>query len=207
MITIIDYRAGNLTSVRLAFEYLSVPCEISADPERILAADRIVFPGVGAAGAAMRQVEELELAPVLRRVVRRGTPFLGMCLGAQIVLDESEEDDGIRCLGLMHGRALRFRPASPDVKVPHMGWNRVTFERSHPVLEGIREAAEFYFVHSYYPVPVNAVDVVGRTDYEGTDFASVIGRDNLLATQFHPEKSGRLGLRLLENFSRWNGIC
>lgn len=204
---IIDYQAGNLTSVRLAFEYLGVACEISADPARILEAERVVFPGVGAAGAAMRHVDELGLAPVLRRVVRRGTPFLGMCLGAQIVLDESEEDGGTRCLGLMHGRALRFRYAAADVKVPHMGWNRVTFERRHPVLEGIHDPAEFYFVHSYYPVPVEAADVVGRTDYEGIDFASVIGRDNMLATQFHPEKSGRLGLRILKNFSRWDGVC
>ncbi len=207
MITIIDYRAGNLTSVRLAFEYLGVPSEITADPERILAAERIVFPGVGAAGAAMRHITELGLAPVLRRVVRRGTPFMGMCLGAQIVLDYSEEDDGTDCLGLIQGRALRFRHECPNVKVPHMGWNRLTIDRVHPVLEGINDHSEFYFVHSYYPVPVNTADIIGRTDYEGIDFAAMIGRDNLLATQFHPEKSGRLGLRLLENFSRWNGIC
>ncbi len=207
MITIIDYRAGNLTSVRLAFEYLGVPSEITADPERILAAERIVFPGVGAAGAAMRNITELGLAPVLRRVVRRGTPFMGMCLGAQIVLDYSEEDDGIDCLGLVQGRALRFRHERPSVKVPHMGWNRLMIDRVHPVLEGINNHSEFYFVHSYYPVPVNTADIIGRTDYEGMDFAAMIGRDNLLATQFHPEKSGRLGLRLLENFSRWNGIC
>ncbi len=207
MMTIVDYRAGNLTSVRLAFEYLGIPSEITSDPDRILAAQRVVFPGVGAAGAAMRHIHELGLTAALRHVVGQGIPFLGMCLGAQIVLDRSEEDDGTDCLGLIPGRAVRFRHRRSDVKVPHMGWNRVTADRPHPVLEGIDDAGEFYYVHSFYPVPVRKDHVIGRTEYEGIDFAAIIGRNNLLATQFHPEKSGRLGLRILENFSHWNGRC
>ncbi len=207
MMTIVDYRAGNLTSVRLAFEYLGIPSQITSDPRRILAAERVVFPGVGAAGAAMRHIQELGLAPALQRVVGQGVPFLGMCLGAQIVLDSSEEDGDTDCLGLIRGHAVRFRHDRPEVKVPHMGWNRVTCVRAHPVLQGIDQEGEFYYVHSYYPDPVDPDHVIGRTEYEGIDFAAIIGRDNLLATQFHPEKSGRLGLRLLENFSQWNGRC
>ncbi len=208
MVTIVDYRAGNLTSVRLAFEHLGVPAEITSDPARVRAAKRVVFPGVGAAGAAMRHLAELDLASAVSDVVARGTPLMGMCLGAQIVLDRSEEDGGVECLGLMAGRVLRFQPPHPMVKVPHMGWNCLRIVRPHPVLQGIADDSEFYFVHSYYPAPDDAAAVtIGWTDYAGMSFPSMLGSDNLVVTQFHPEKSGRVGLRLLENFSRWDGIC
>ncbi len=207
MITIVDYHAGNLTSVQLAFAYLGVQARISADPAEILGAERIVFPGVGAAGAAMRHVTGQGLAPALRQVVARGTPFMGMCLGAQIILDHSEEDGGVDCLGLLPGQVKRFHPRRPETKIPHMGWNSVRMLRAHPVLDGIDDNSEFYFVHSYYPAPVDPATVVGQTDYDGMIFAAMLARDNLVVTQFHPEKSGRIGLRLLENFSRWNGTC
>lgn len=206
MIAIVDYKAGNLTSVRLAFEHLGIPAEITPDPTRILAAERVVFPGVGSAGAAMRALGALGLADCLRAVVARGTPFLGICLGTQIVLDHSEEDGGTPCLGLIPGRVKRFLPSDPRDKVPQIGWNQVVPLRAHPVLEGIDSGSEFYFVHSYYPAPDARADVLAETEYAAVRFASLVGRGNLIAAQFHPEKSGRIGLRLLANFSRWNGV-
>ena len=202
-VAIIDYRAGNLTSVKLAFDALGQKAEITDAPERILAADRVVFPGVGAAGAAMRHLQSLALAPVLREVVRRGTPFLGICLGTQIILEHSEEDGGVDTLGLVPGKVIRFMPTNPYDKVPHMGWNRVTLRQPHPLFDGVAEGTEFYFVHSYYPVPARPGDVLATTDYAGVGFAAALACDNLVATQFHPEKSGKAGLRLLENFCRW----
>ncbi len=207
MIAIVDYKAGNLTSVRLAFEALGIPARVTDRSADILAADRVVFPGVGAAGSAMRNLSELDLAGALREVVRRGTPFLGICLGTQIILGRSEEDGGVETIGLIPGAVRLFRPESPVDKVPQIGWNAVRLRRKHPVFAGIEDGSEFYFVHSYYPCPDNAPDVVGVTDYAGVEFASVIGRGNLVATQFHPEKSGRIGLRIFRNFSEWDGRC
>ncbi len=207
MIAIVDYKAGNLTSVRLAFDVLGIDARVTDRSADILAADRVVFPGVGAAGAAMRNMESLKLADPLREVVRRGTPFLGICLGTQIILGFSEEDGGVPTVGLVPGRVRLFHPVSREDKVPQIGWNGVRLKREHPVFEGIESGSEFYFVHSYYPDPENGADVVGVTDYAGVEFASVIGRDNLVATQFHPEKSGRIGLTLFKNFSQWDGRC
>lgn len=207
MIAIVDYKAGNLTSVRLAFEALGIPARVTDRSADILAADRVVFPGVGAAGSAMRNLEALKLADPLREVVRRGTPFLGICLGTQIILGFSEEDGGVDTIGLVEGKVRLFRPDSPLDKVPQIGWNAVRLRRSHPVFAGIEDGSEFYFVHSYYPCPAKDSDVVGVTDYAGVEFASVIGRGNLVATQFHPEKSGRIGLRIFQNFSQWDGRC
>ncbi len=203
MIAIVDYRAGNLTSVKLAFDALGHETVITSQPAQILAADRIVFPGVGAAGAAMRHLTALRLAEALRTVAVRGTPFLGICLGTQIILDHSEEDGGVDTLGLIPGRVVRFTPASRYDKVPHMGWNRVTLRTAHPVFTGIEQDSEFYFVHSYYPVPADVGTIGGTTVYAGVAFASVLVHGGMLATQFHPEKSGRVGLRLLDNFCRW----
>jgi len=207
LIAIVDYKAGNLTSVRLALEHLGIECEITQAPERILAADRVVFPGVGAAKAAMEHLEALGLGDVLRTVVRRGTPFLGICLGTQVIFEFSEEDGGTPCLGIIPGRVVRFRPAESVCKVPQMGWNTVRFAAAHPLFQGIEDESEFYFVHSYYPAPSNSEHSVGETAYAGVTFASVVGRANLLATQFHPERSGRIGLQLLKNFSAWDGTC
>ncbi len=205
MIAIIDYNAGNLTSVHLAFEHLGVPSEILRDPTRILAAERVVFPGVGSAGAARRNLDQLGLAGVLATLAARGTPFLGICLGAQIIFDWLEEDGGVQGLGLIPGRVRHFKPSDPRDKVPQIGWNAVSLRRPHPLFAGIENGSEFYFVHSYYPAPSSADQVLGETEYAGTRFASAVSRGSLAATQFHPEKSGRLGLQLLENFSRWNG--
>ena len=205
MIAIVDYRAGNLTSVRLAFETIGAEAAPTSDPAAIRAAERIVFPGVGAAGSAMANLGALGLAPVLRERVAAGVPFLGICLGTQILFDRSEEDGGTACLGLLRGEARRFVPRTRADKIPEMGWNQARFERPHPLLEGIPDGADFYFVHSYYPAPADPADAVCTTEYAGTRFASMVGRGNLAATQFHPEKSGRAGLRLLENFARWDG--
>ena len=189
MIAIVDYRAGNLTSVRLAFEALGAEAVPTSDPAAIRAAERIVFPGVGAAGSAMANLGELGLAPVLRERVAAG----------------SEEDGGVACLGLLRGEARRFVAPPRADKIPHMGWNQARIERPHPLLEGIPDGSDFYFVHSYYPAPADPADAVCTTEYAGTRFASMVGRGNLAATQFHPEKSGKTGLRLLGNFLRWDG--
>jgi len=205
VIVIVDYRAGNLTSVRLAFEALGVPAEITSEAERIRTAERVVFPGVGAARAAMDNLRELGLLEPLAEVAGRGVPFLGICMGMQVLLECSEEDDGTELMGLLPGEVRRFRPSEPLCKIPQMGWNAVRFRRPHPLFEGIEDGSEFYFVHSYYAVPRDPEAVLGETDYAGVTFASVIGRGSIAATQFHPERSGRIGLRFLENFTRWDG--
>lgn len=203
MIAIVDYKAGNLTSVQLAFKALGCQAEVTSDPQAILTAERVIFPGVGAAGSAMRNLADLDLIPVLKETASRGTPFLGICLGTQILLDASEEDGGTPTLGILPGRVPRFRPSDRWDKVPQIGWNQVKIVRSHPLLDGIDDGSEFYFVHSFYPAPSDPAIVIGTTDYADVTFASMVGRDNVAATQFHPEKSGRIGLRLLDNFIRW----
>ncbi len=207
MIAVIDYKAGNLTSVRLAFEALNAPVEVTSDPTVIDAAERVVFPGVGAAGAAVHDLNELRLRPAIEQAARSGKPFLGICLGTQILLDSSEEDGGTACLGLVPGRVKRFRPNDHFDKIPQMGWNTVVFRREHPVFAGIESRSEFYFVHSYYPAPDHRDHWLAETEYADAAFASIVGRGNLIATQFHPERSGRIGLKLLENFVNWDGTC
>ena len=206
MIAIIDYRAGNLTSVRLAFDKLNILSEITRDPARIRAAERVVFPGDGAAGSAMANLDELELRDVITEV-SADRPFLGICVGTQIILDYSQENGGVPCLGLLPGTVERFQTADPFTKIPQMGWNAVAPVCSHPLFAGIEPGSEFYFIHSYYPAPTSPDHVLARTDYADVAFASVVGRDNLAATQFHPERSGRIGLQLLKNFAEWDGVC
>ena len=207
MIAIVDYKAGNLTSVKLAFEAIGVDAVITDQSETILKAERVVFPGVGAAGASMRHLSELNLVNMLRTVMARGTPFLGICVGMQVLFDRSEEDGGTLTLGFIPGEVKLFRPQTPADKVPQIGWNTVRFRRPHPVFAGVEDETEFYFVHSYYPTAIHAADRVGMTDYADVEFTSVVGRGNLVATQFHIEKSGRVGLKVFENFSRWDGLC
>jgi glutamine amidotransferase len=207
MIAIIDYKAGNLTSVRLALEDLGVEAEVTRDPARIRAADRVIFPGVGAAGAAMDHLRELDLLDVIRETAAGDKPFLGICLGTQVIFERSEEDGGTECIGLIPGSVKRFQPQDPLCKIPQIGWNTVRFRRSHPLFDGIEDESEFYFVHSYYPAPSDPAYVMGETEYADATFASIVGKDNLLATQFHPERSGRIGLKLLKNFSTWDGTC
>ena len=206
MIAIVDYRAGNLASVARALEHLGQTGVITSDPDIIAAADRIIFPGVGAAGEAMRNLHELGLQPVLRQAVADGKPLLGICLGYQILFEHSEEDGGIACLGLLPGRVVRFAESAPGamprLKVPHMGWNQAVFGRPHPVWHGVPAGSEFYFVHSYYPkAPVKVTACT--TDY-GVTFASGAATGSLVGFQFHPEKSGPPGLRLLLNFCHWS---
>jgi glutamine amidotransferase len=207
MIAIIDYKAGNLTSVKLGLEFLGVSCEITDDPARILAAERVIFPGVGAAGAAMANLRELGLIETIKTVVASGTPFLGICLGTQVIFEFSEEDGGTPCIGLVPGSVKRFTPSDPMCKIPQMGWNAVEIVWPHPLFEGIEDSSEFYFVHSYYPSASGASYVMGETEYGDARFASAVGRGNMFAVQFHPERSGRIGLRMLDNFSRWVPSC
>ncbi len=208
MIAIIDYKAGNLKSVERALRKLGFACRITHDGEEILHSERIVFPGVGAAGKAIDDLIHLGLDNVLSQAFDAGKPILGICLGAQIILDKSEENN-TPCLGLIRGEVKLF--PSPLVsaegerlKIPHMGWNGLNVIRRHPVLEGIMPSDEFYFVHSYYPVPALDQFVIGTTDY-GFEFPSTIGYKNLIAMQFHPEKSGVPGLKILKNFCTWDG--
>jgi imidazole glycerol-phosphate synthase subunit HisH len=203
MIAIVDYNAGNLTSVKLAFQALDAPAEVTQNPATIRRADHVIFPGVGAAGSAMRNLSELGLIDPIREVTARGTPFLGICLGTQILFDFSEEDFGVPALGILPGRVPRFRPENRLDKVPQIGWNQVECTRPHPVMADIASGSEFYFVHSYYPAPESDEIVVGTTRYAGVTFASMVAAGNVVATQFHPEKSGRIGLKLLENFINW----
>ncbi len=202
MIVIIDYQAGNLTSVVRSFRALGVAGEVTADPAVVRQAQRVVFPGVGAAGRAMATLRQLGLDEALTESYRRGIPILGICLGAQIVLEYSEENE-TPCLGLLPGRT-RALPLTPGLKIPHMGWNRVRFLKPHAVFQGLPEDAEYYFVHSYYPAPASADLVLGVTEH-GVEFPSALSRRNLVATQFHPEKSGRFGLQILKNFLAWDG--
>jgi glutamine amidotransferase len=175
---------------------------VTQDPAVVDQATRVIFPGVGAAGKAMATLRELGLDQALRQSFQRGIPILGICLGAQVILEHSEEND-TACLGLLPGRT-RALPRGAGLKIPHMGWNRVRFLRGHRIFKGLPEGAEYYFVHSYYPAPAETAMVVGVTDH-GVEFPCAIGWRNLVATQFHPEKSGRFGLQILENFLAWDG--
>jgi glutamine amidotransferase len=206
MIAIIDYEAGNLTSVSRALSHLGYDNEVTGSIDRITRAERVIFPGVGSAGSAMLSLKRLGLDSLLKKIFADGTPLLGICLGTQIILGHSEEHD-TSCLGIIDGHVRLFDASLKDddgssLKIPHMGWNKVDICRAHPVLDGIRPDDEFYFVHSYFPAPSSPDHVIGKTRY-GNEFASVIGCRNLIATQFHPEKSGRAGLNILKNFCEW----
>jgi len=201
MITIVDYKAGNLTSVKRALDHLGIENQISKDPEVLRNAERVIFPGVGAAGAAMEALKERELDSALKESFEKGTPILGICIGCQIILTHSEEGD-TPGLDLMPGMCNRFRLENEALKIPHMGWNAVRVIRPHPILSHLSPGDEFYFVHSYYPQPDDSSQVYAVSDYGG-EFPVAIGVKNLFAVQFHAEKSGALGLGLLKNFSKW----
>ncbi len=206
MIAIIDYDAGNLASVSRAVSHLGIESVITRDEAEIKAAERIIFPGVGAAGAAMGSLQRSGLDVLIKEELANGKPILGICLGSQIILTHSEEND-TPCLGVIDGtvRAFALNSQLEDgqkLKIPHMGWNGINIVKSHPLLSGVGAADEFYFVHSYYPDPQNSDFMIAATDY-GIAFASIVGFNNLFATQFHLEKSGRPGLKILENFCKW----
>lgn len=201
MLAILDYDAGNQTSVSRALFSLGITNRITADATELLDADGVIFPGVGAAPQAMDHLRSRGLDTVLLRIVERKTPLLGICLGCQIMLEHSEEGD-TETLGIFSGRTKRFteglRDGGEGIRIPHMGWNSAPRRRDSRLFEGIPQDAEFYFVHSYYVDPEPEV-VLATTDY-GLNFCSAIGRDGLWAVQFHAEKSGKFGLKLLQNF-------
>jgi glutamine amidotransferase len=197
LIAIVDYGIGNLGSVSKAFRHVGAEAVLSGDPALLRTADALVLPGDGAFGATMDEVRGRGLAPLLLEAAARGTPLLGICIGMQILFEQSEEHGLHAGLGLLPGRVRRFETALP---VPHMGWNALRRVRAHPLLDGIRDGAHLYFVHSYY-CEAGAEDVLATSDYE-VDFPAVVGRANVLAVQFHPEKSQAVGLRLIENWVR-----
>lgn len=197
MIAVVDYGAGNLASVVNALTRLGVPVDVTRDREVILAAAGVIVPGVGAACDTMAHLDGLGLSPVIQEVVAAGTPYLGICMGMQALLTRSLEGGEHRCLGIVPGDVRRLPGGQP---IPHMGWNQVWRTVEHPLFAGIPDGADFYFVHSYYVDPSDEAWVGARTEY-GVAFASALARGNLMGTQFHPEKSGRWGLRLLANFA------
>jgi glutamine amidotransferase len=199
MIAIIDYQMGNLRSVQKAFEKVGHEAQITSDPQVIAAASKTVLPGVGAFRDAIDEIRARELVEPLMQAIQEGKPFLGICLGLQLLFDVSYEDGQYEGLGIIPGEVVRF-DVPPQYKVPHMGWNQVHIRNRPPILEGIDDEQHFYFVHSYYVVPKNASDVATVTDYPEA-FCSMIWRDNIYATQFHPEKSQARGLHILKNFA------
>ncbi len=196
-IVVIDYESGNLRSVARAVEKAGVVPDVSSDPKALDTADGVILPGVGSGPAAMAALASRGLVSPLLGYIASGRPFLGVCLGLQLLLDATDEGDA-DCLGLVAGRVRRL---PNGLKVPHMGWNTVEFQREHPLWQGIPQGSHFYFVHSYYADPVARADVAGVTEY-GVPFCSIYARDNVVATQFHPEKSGDNGLRIYANFIR-----
>ena len=209
-VAVVDYGSSNLRSVSKALLHVAggkhkiIICD---DPEQILAADRVVIPGQGAIEQCMTGIKSKGLDQVLKECLKH-KPFLGICMGLQTLMEESDENGGVRGLGIIAGKVVKFQDNVLDAagnycKIPHMGWNCVMQARRHPLWNGIASGERFYFVHSYYVQPDNAEDITATTDYT-VSFTSAIGRDNLFAVQFHPEKSQRAGLKLLENFLSWN---
>jgi glutamine amidotransferase len=211
LVAVIDYGMGNLRSVAKALEHVDphARVRITADAAVIKAADHIVFPGQGAIGHAMAELKQRKLDQILLQQMGH-KPFLGICLGLQVMMDFSEEDGGTAGLGLLAGQVKRFPDPHIDpvtnerLKVPHMGWNQLHQARSHPLWQGIEQDSRFYFVHSYYVMTEDVDEIAGTCDY-GLQFVAAACRDNMFAVQFHPEKSARDGLRLLQNFLQWDG--
>jgi len=205
MIAVIDYEMGNLRSVQKALEHVGATAVVTRDPDVIASAAAAVLPGVGAFGACMQNLRRHGLVEPVRIFIASGRPFLGICLGMQLLFEESDEFGPVRGLGVLRGQVVRFAPdPSGARKVPHMGWNALAVKRRAPHLAGIKDGTQVYFVHSYYPVPADEDVVATTTDYGGA-FTSAVWHENVFACQFHPEKSQRVGLRLLANFARLAG--
>ncbi len=211
-VTILDYGAGNLTSVRLACQRFGVDPVMATHASEALSEGAIIFPGDGSAKSAMAAVRARGYDRLLANALNAGRPVLGICIGMQLLFDWSDEDGGQQALGFFPGKVQRFDfPAHPELKIPEMGWNAVTFQKEHPLFQGIPQDTPFYFVHSYYCVPNAATELprtepaIGITEYGGIHFCSVAARKNLVATQFHPERSGQWGLKLFQNFLEWDG--
>lgn len=198
MVSIVDYGAGNLRSVINAIVKLGCQPKLVVTPEEVLKAGVLILPGVGAAAHTMESLKKLGLDGAIRQYIAEGKPFLGICIGLQVLFGSTEEGGGHDCLGIIPGRVKRI-PAG--LKIPHMGWNQVEQKKEHPVFNGIPDGTNFYFVHSYYVEPDDRELVAGETEY-GIAMCSVLIQDNLLATQFHPEKSGEDGLKIYDNFVR-----
>lgn len=203
MIAIIDYDAGNIKSVEKAFEFLGEQTVLSRDPEELLRADHVVLPGVGSFGDAMGNLERYGLIPVIREITSRGTPFLGICLGLQLLFESSEESPGVSGLSILKGRILRI-PESAGLKIPHMGWNSLCLQNNGRLFAGISGQPYVYFVHSYYLKAEDETIVKAVTDY-GTRIHASVESGNIFACQFHPEKSSDTGLQMLKNFALLEG--
>ena len=202
MIALIDYDAGNIKSVEKAFQSLGKEVVLTRDPDVLKRADHVVLPGVGSFGDAMENLNRYHLAPVIHEIVEKGTPFLGICLGLQILFERSEESPGVEGLGLLKGEILRI-PDKEGLKIPHMGWNSIHLQNEGRLFKGISQESYVYFVHSYCAVPEREEDVIARTDY-GASVVAAVRRGNVYGCQFHPEKSGEVGLQILKNFGELN---
>ncbi|MCC9605285.1 imidazole glycerol phosphate synthase subunit HisH [Blastopirellula sp. JC732] len=202
MITIIDYQMGNLRSVQKAIEKVGHHAVISSDPKEIAQADHLILPGVGAFEDAIAELRHRDMVGPIKDHIAAGKPLLGICLGLQLLFDVGYEGGEHEGLGIVPGKVVRFE-VPPELKVPHMGWNQVTFRHKPPIFEGIEPQTHFYFVHSYYVVPDDEAVVAVEATYH-KPFCAAIWRDNLIATQFHPEKSQASGLHVLKNFAEWN---
>lgn len=198
MTAIVDYDAGNIKSVEKALQYLGDTPQVTRDRKLLLSADRVIVPGVGAFGDAMAKMNQYGLVEVLREVASKGTPILGICLGLQLFFESSEESEGVEGLSLLPGRIVRI-PEGEGYKIPHMGWNSLHINQKSRILRGIEEGSYVYFVHSYYLQAAREGDVAATTDYT-VQIHAAAERENVFATQFHPEKSGEVGLRILKNF-------
>jgi imidazole glycerol-phosphate synthase subunit HisH len=198
-LVVIDYGAGNLRSVEKALVSLGYQPRVTSDPREVDRASALVLPGVGAAGQIMGSLRQLGMDEAVTDYIASGRPFLGVCMGMQVLFERSEEDGGQECLGVLHGRVRRL---GSGLKVPHMGWNAVAQRGEHPMWDGVPDESYFYFVHSYVVEPADESVQAGCTEYAGP-FTSAVARDNVFGTQFHPEKSGRFGLRIYRNFVEW----
>lgn len=200
MIAIIDYDAGNIKSVEKAILALGEEVVVTSDADTILAADGVILPGVGAFGDAMKKLKDYELVDVIRRVAESGKPFMGICLGLQLLFDSSEESPGVEGLGILKGKIVRI-PEGEGIKVPHIGWNSLEFPKKSRLFEGITPGSYVYFVHSYY-LQAQDKEIVAATAEYGVEIHAAVEKENIFACQFHPEKSSDIGLKLLRNFIR-----
>ena len=203
MIGIIDYDAGNIKSVEKALAYLGEEPVVSRDPQVLLRADKVILPGVGSFGEAMENLHKYGLVPVIQDMIKKGPPFLGICLGLQLLFESSEETPGVEGLGILKGKILRI-PPSPGLKIPHMGWNSLHLQNNGRLFQGIPEDTYVYFVHSYY-LKAAEPDIVKATTEYSTMIDASVEKDNIFACQFHPEKSSTVGLKMLKNFANLQG--
>ncbi|MBN2077218.1 MAG: imidazole glycerol phosphate synthase subunit HisH [Dehalococcoidales bacterium] len=201
MIAVIDYGAGNIRNVVNALNKLGYQVKLTSDPVEVLSAETVILPGVGAAGDTVSSLKKLNLIESVLRVIAEDRPFMGICIGLQVLFTETEEDGGQTCLDAFSGTVRKLPEGQ---KIPHMGWNQVKQVTAHPVFEGVPDYSNFYFVHSYYVDPEDKSLIVGTTEY-GVEFCSIIAKGNVVGTQFHPEKSGDLGLKIYDNFLRYTG--